>query len=711
MRTERILIILPLVLAVVLLQSAFWVPSYGSQSALKSGRGSTFVEAKIGDVKLLNPILSSDAATSEVIDRRIFDRLVEADERLNIVPWLAKSWEFSEEAFIAVRPDRVLPDGTPVTGAVLLDVLTRAFRDGELGGSTAKLRSLALVPEGVREQRETVLTQKQGKAEPLEVKLRIRLPERVKLTLDRVEIRLFEQLEAVLGADYFRGMKVNERFDVEPAEARARLEPRFSELLPVGEHNPVLTFHLRDDARFHDGHPLTARDVRFTYQALVDPKTVSPRAASFENVARVEVVDDFTVRVIYKRLHSNALIDWIMGILPEHLLNRAALEREMNARQLSPEARATFSIRTSDFNRRPVGSGPFRFVSWLPEQYIQVERNDTYWGEKPQYQRVFTRVIPDKLAQELELRTGAIDIYEAEPHQSERLRADPRYQVAHRGEGFYTYIAYNQRRPPFQDVRVRKALGMAVNVDEIIRYVLSGEGKRATGPYFSNTPFADPTVEPLPYDPKGAAELLREVGYVKNQQGWLEKDGKPFEFTLITNAGNPQRKAIITIAQENWRRLGIRCNTQVFEWTVFLEQFVHIRKFDAFTLGWVGGDINPDKYQVWHSSQVGNHKLNFTGYADPEADALIERIRIEYDQARQIELTRELHRVIAADHPYTFLYEPRRPYAIDRRIAVLREPGAKPPRYEKIEPTSSGELFYFFRRWVTRSGDVVLSGD
>ena len=712
MRTKRILIFLPLLLALVLLQSAFWVPSYGSQTALQSGRAKIFVEAKIGDAKLLNPILSSDAATSEIIDRRIFDRLVEQDQNLNIIPWLAKSWEFSEDAYVAVRPEWALPDGTQVSGPALLAAFERALRQGELRELGASVRALVLVPPSVREQKETVVDQSKAKADPLELTLRVRLPERVKISLDRVESQLFQRLETVLGKGYFEGMDVKSRFEVEPASARARIEPRFAELLPVGEHNPVVTFHLRNDARFHDGHPLTARDVQFTYEALVNPKTISPRASSFETVARVEVVDDWTVRVVYKRLYSNALIDWIMGILPEHLLNRAALEREMNARKISKEARASFSVRTSDFNRRPVGSGPFRFVEWLPEQYVQLARNDDYWGQKPQYDRLFARIIPDKLAQELELRTGALDIYQAEPHQGDRLRADPRYQVLNRGEGYYTYIAYNLRRPMFQDLRVRKALGMAVNVDEIIRYVLSGEGKRATGPFFSNTPFADRDTKPLPYDPKQALDLLQQAGYVKNKDGWLEKDGKPFEFTLIANAGNAQRKAILTIAQENWKRLGIRCNTQVFEWTVFLDQFVHVRKFDAIALGWVGGDINPDKYQIWHSSQVGNNKLNFPGYTSVEADALMEKIRVEYDRNRQIELTRELHRLIAADQPYTFLYEPRLPYALDRRIAMLENPGASgEARYRKITPAPSGELLYDFNRWVTRPADAVLSAE
>jgi ABC-type transport system substrate-binding protein len=378
------------------------------------------------------------------------------------------------------------------------------------------------------------------------------------------------------------------------------------------------------------------------------------------------------------------------------------MEREMNARKLPESARSTFSMRSSDFNRRPIGTGPFRFVDWKAEQYIELARNDDYWGERPNFDRIFTRVIPDKLAQELELRSGALDMYEAEPHQGDRLRKDERLQVVPRKEGLYYYIGYNLRRPLFQDVRVRRALGMAINVDEIIRYVLSGEGKRSTGPFYSNTPFNDKSVKPLPFDPAGALELLKQAGYVKNRDGFLAKDGKPLEFTLITNAGNPQRKAIVTIAQENWRRLGIRCNTQIFEWTVFLEQFVHVRKFDAVVLGWVGNDMSPDKYQIWHSSQVGNQKLNFVGYQSAEADALIDEIRIEYDRSRQIELTHRLHRRIAEDQPYTFLYEPARPYALDARLAV-RDPAPGAPAFRKIETAPSGEIKHFFKRWVMRS--------
>jgi ABC-type transport system substrate-binding protein len=300
---------------------------------------------------------------------------------------------------------------------------------------------------------------------------------------------------------------------------------------------------------------------------------------------------------------------------------------------------------------------------------------------------------------ELEFHAGALDWYDALPHQAARYRKDPEYQVLARNRGYFSYIGYNARRPLFQDVRVRRALGMALDVNSIIKYALSGEGKRSSGPYVSNTPFSDPDVKPLPYDPAGAAALLAEAGWHKNSGGMLEKDGKLFEFTLVTNNGNPQRKAIMTIAQEAWRKLGIDCKIQAFEWTVFLEDFVHALNFDAVVLAWVGGGMTPDKYELWHSSQTHPYELNYTGYKSSRADELIMRIREEYDFDAQVQLARELHRLIAEDQPYTFLYETLEPVVLDKRIArVIRRPDGS-EAIKKIQPSPSGAIDTYFYEW------------
>ena len=158
------------------------------------------------------------------------------------------------------------------------------------------------------------------------------------------------------------------------------------------------------------------------------------------------------------------------------------------------------------------------------------------------------------------------------------------------------------------------------------------------------------------------------------------------------------RKNILTIAQESWRKIGIKCNTQLFEWAVFLKDFVNALKYDALVLGWSMG-IDPDLYQIWHSSQIGPRQLNFVGYKNAEADRLITRIRREYDRSKQITMARELHRMIARDQPYTFLYVAKSTQLLDKKIVIVEKEESGKKKYQKIYPTKDGRIRYYFNKW------------
>ena len=252
------------------------------------------------------------------------------------------------------------------------------------------------------------------------------------------------------------------------------------------EHNPIIVFHLRPGVKFHDGHPFEAKDVKFTYDAIMNPKNISPRLSDYEPVKEVEVVDPLTVRVVYKRLYSPALGTWQMGILPEHLLNDEVLRKEAAQAGKKPEQ---FSMRDSPFNRHPIGCGPFVFKEWKSDQFIKLDRYKDYWEGPPNYDQYFFRIIPDPLTQEMEFYAGTVDAYDVRPHQVARFKQDPKYQ-SFSGLSFgYTYIGYNMRREPFNDRRVRTALGMAIDVNKIIQYVLFGQGERITGPFPKQTDY------------------------------------------------------------------------------------------------------------------------------------------------------------------------------------------------------------------------------
>jgi ABC-type transport system substrate-binding protein len=213
-------------------------------------------------------------------------------------------------------------------------------------------------------------------------------------------------------------------------------------------------------------------------------------------------------------------------------------------------------------------------------------------------------------------------------------------------------------------------------------------------------------VTPLPYDPEGAARLLAEAGWKKNASGVLEKDGVPLAFTIITNSGNEERNAIMVIAQNAWRRLGVKVEALSIEWAVFINERVDKGDFDALVLGWSMG-LDPDIYQIFHSSQSGHFQLNFVDYRNPRADELMVRIRQEYDEARQVAMARELHHLIADDQPYTFLYVRRALSLMDAKIVRMVPGPDGAPRYLPFTPDRLGRLGFHFREWVKTPTPVL----
>jgi ABC-type transport system substrate-binding protein len=299
----------------------------------------------------------------------------------------------------------------------------------------------------------------------------------------------------------------------------------------------------------------------------------------------------------------------------------------------------------------------------------------------------------------MEFYAGTADAYAVRPHQVERLKQDPTYQ-GFSGLSFgYTYIGYNMRREPFNDPRVRRALGMAIDVDKVIQYVLFGQGERITGPFPKQTDYYNAGVKPLPYDPQGALKLLEEAGWRRNPEGWLEKNGKRLQFTLITNSGNELRKAILTVAQDAWKQIGVDVRTDILEWAVFIQERVNKLDFDALILGWSMG-IEPDLYQLWHSSQTQPYQLNFVGFKNEAADDLIIKIRQEYDHDQQVAYCHQLHEIIAREQPYTFLYVSKWTAILDKRIVVKETDREGKVIYKKITPTKTGNYMFYFNRWI-----------
>jgi len=699
MTIRKVLIFTPILVILFLLQSYFWVPTYEQQSRGNPNRLDEYITGSIGDASILNPILSADSASSD-INSMVFEGLIDRDEELRFRGRLAKSWEVYEEACFYVNDAAHIPHVGKAGAREVIELLKRAKAgdlpiSAELKASLGNIREISAIPA-----REFSVTRQEkasdkGQGDTV-VQIKVAAPARIKLVLRNVDQDFFQNLSSILGKDYFSSFRGGDYLNVDQEVTEKKKAQYARELLPSTEHNPIVVFRLRPNVKFHDGHIFDANDVKFTYEAIMNPKNLSPRIADYEPVKEVDVVDPLTVRIVYKRLYSPALGTWGMGILPEHLLNDKSLRAEALQFGKDPEK---FSMRQSSFNRHPIGCGPFVFREWKSDQYIILDRFDDYWEGPPNYKRYIYRIIPDLLTQEMEFYAGTVDSYSVQPHQVQRLKNDPKYQSFSGASFGYTYIGYNIRREPFNDPRVRRALGMAIDVNKIIDYVLHGQGERITGPFVKVTDYYNHKIDPLPYSPQGALKLLAEAGWRRNKQGWLEKDGRRFQFTLITNSGNDLRKAILTIAQDGWKQIGIDVRTDLLEWAVFIQERVDKADFDALILGW-SMDIEPDLYQIWHSSQTNPYQLNFVGFKNPQADNLIIKIRQEYDHESQVSYCHQLHEIIAKEQPYTFLYVGKWTAVLDKKIVIKETNSKGNVMYKKIEPTKTGNFTFYFNKWI-----------
>ena len=404
----------------------------------------------------------------------------------------------------------------------------------------------------------------------------------------------------------------------------------------------VITFHLRKGVRWHDGKPFTAHDVLYTYQVTVDPKTPTAYAGDFLKVKKAEVLDDHTFRATYDRPFAPALMSWSVGILPRHLL----------------EGR---DITTSPLGRHPIGTGPYRFKEWVAGQKIVLVSNPDYFEGRPYIDGYILRIIPDTATMFLELRANGIDRMGLTPLQFTRQTENNLFRENYRKYRYlsfaYTYMGYNLKNPLFADKRVRQALAHAVNREEIIDGVLLGLGKPANGPYKPGTWAHNPSVRTYPHDPEKAKALLAEAGWRRTDGGFLEKDGKPFEFEIITNQGNEIRAKCAEIIQRRLAEIGIRVKIRVIEWAAFVNDFINKRKFDATILGWTI-PMEPDLYDVWHSSKTGPQELNFVSFRNDEVDALIVRARETFDQPLRKQCYYRIQEILAEEQPYLFLYVP-----------------------------------------------------
>ena len=442
----------------------------------------------------------------------------------------------------------------------------------------------------------------------------------------------------------------------------------------VLEGGLFMRFRLKKGIVWQDGHPLTADDVTFTYNLMTDPKTPTAYAADFLNVKEYRQTGPLSFEVRYDAPYARAAITWMHPILPKHIL-----EHE--------------NIASTRYARNPVGAGPFKLKSWEPGSRIVLEANDRYFKGRPYLDEIIYRIIPDSTTMFLEARAGKLDFVGLSPQQYLRQTSGEWWDSNWRKYKYlasgYTYLGLNQKSPFFKDRRVRQALSFAIDREGIIKGALLGMGEPAFGPYKPGTWVYNTALKAYDHDPERARRLLAEAGWTPGKDGILEKDGLPFEFTILVNQGNNERIKVAVILQQMFRAVGVKVSIRTVEWAAFLKEFVNTRKFDALILAWNILD-DPDIYDVWHSSAIAGNGLNFVSFSNEEVDRLLEKGRTSADREVRKAVYDRFQEILHEEQPYLFLYVP---YSLPMVQA----------RFQGIQPAPAGITYNLDRWWVPRA--------
>ncbi|MEY3798224.1 MAG: hypothetical protein RLZZ572_405 [Pseudomonadota bacterium] len=428
----------------------------------------------------------------------------------------------------------------------------------------------------------------------------------------------------------------------------------------VSADQRTITFHLKPNLKWADQRPLSSADVLFTWQKVTDDNTRTPYGSDFKLVSKAEAPDAQTFRVTYAVPYAPALDTWAgLHILPKHLLQ----DQDIN---------------NTAFARHPVGSHYYKLSDWKNGQYLKLSRNPYASQGQANIEHLLSRIIPDKAAQFLELSADNIDSMALNPIQYARIfpsRPDLSNNIGLYKElgNSYSYMGFNLKRKPFDDVRVRQAINYAIDKQEIIDGVLLGLGEPVASPYKPGTRWSNPKLRPYPYDPNKARALLREAGFADtNGDGILEKDGKPFSFEILTNQ-NKEREMTAVLIQRRLKEVGIEVNIRVLEWASFLGRFIKPKQFDAVVLGW-SLSLDPDQYGIWHSSQQAPGQFNFISYSNPQADKLLEAGRIELNPDKRMKIYHAFSKILLEDSPVIYLSAGYGLSAIHKRVKGISSP-------------------------------------
>ena len=426
------------------------------------------------------------------------------------------------------------------------------------------------------------------------------------------------------------------------------------------ENKTTIIFKLKKNVSWHDGEKFTAQDVVFTYNTIISPKISTPYSAEFRFVKSVEALDDYSVKVIYKKPYFKSLEAWSMGILPKHIL-----KDEEN-------------LMSSKFNTNPIGTGAYKLFLLEHSKNIILKANEDYFEGRPKIDEISFHVIADPMTRFLMLKSGALDLGSVESMQYERQLNEEffsKFNIHEKISQSYTYLGFNLRLKKFQNPKVRKALSLAIDREEIVKILFFKHGKVCTGPFLPGTKAFNSDIKAPTKNIKRAKKLLAEAGYTQDN---------PLEFEIVTSNSSAVRPHVTQILQHQLKKAGVIVTLRVMEWQAFLNMVVFPHKFDALVLGW-GLSVTPDPYSIWHSDNDKQGGFNLVGYKNKNLDKMIEQSETMVDREKLGVVWRDMFKIITDDNPYLFLYIPNSITVVDKKI-------------KNIEPSPSG-IWHNYIKW------------
>ena len=403
----------------------------------------------------------------------------------------------------------------------------------------------------------------------------------------------------------------------------------------------TLEFTLRNDILWSDGEKFSAKDVLFTYNTIISPKIFTPYSSSFKHIKSVKIINDYKIVVKYKYPYFKALETWMMEILPEHILKN---EKD---------------LMTAPFNHSPIGTGPYTLKKFSISNDIILDANPTYFEHKPNIDKIIFHFLPDNSAKFLMLKSKKLDVGSLTPLQLERqLDSDfkTNFSIYEDLAHSYSYVGFNLKNSKFKDNRVREALSLGIDRQELVDILYFGHGQVCTGPFMPGTGAFNKKIRAPQKNAKKAVKLLALAGY---------NSDNPFEFTITTSTGGRVKTA--EILQYQLEKIGVKVHIRVMEWQAFLNTVVLPRKFESVLLGWSLG-LKPDAYSIWHSDSSKKGGFNFVSYKNDRVDKLIKKAEKIVDQKKFDTIYREIFSLITQDNPYLFLVIPNSITVVNKKI-------------------------------------------